>query len=107
MRPICHLVDEDQRTSRFQCLRQFFQHISIDLRWQQVSNMEVEGYIVSGCKIAGEIILHNVGAEKAHAIRHASLQRGTFAGLDACLNIQDSGAQLGIFATEKYTICRV
>ncbi len=94
MRTVCligHLVNEDQRTPGFQCSRNFLQYPGIDLGRQQVSYMEVEGYIAGCCKAGGEIIAHDVRAEKAHIVRHAGLQGGAFASLDAWLDIQDGG----------------
>ena len=69
--------------------------------------MEVESYIIHSSKIPGEIILHNICAEKTYTFRHASLQSSTFPRFDAWLDIQDGGLQLGIFATKKHTICCV
>ena len=107
MRLICDLVYKDQCATRFECLGHFFQHRGIYLWWQQVGNMEVESYIIHTCKVAGEIILHDVCAEKTYTVRHASIQSSTFTRFDAWLNIHDSSLQLGMFAAEKHTICCV
>ena len=62
--PDSHLIDEDQHAARLQRLRHLLQQIGIDLRGQQVSDMEVERHIKLPHERRGEILAHNVGAEK-------------------------------------------
>src|SRR6266699_5043021 len=88
---IGNLVNEDKHSTRLEGLCHLRQYRGVNLRRQQMGNMEVEGNIIGRafCKERSEIIAYDVSTNKAYAVFHPHLRNSAFAGLDTWLNIKN------------------
>ena len=71
VRLVGNLIEVDEDAAWFERLHHFFQNGGVDVGWQEMRDVEVEGHVIEWIvrEQRGEIVTHDIAGYETHALR--------------------------------------